>query len=140
MLVAALAVLGAAGTARPRAPAMVGGAGPRFHQPDRHRRPEAKAVFTRTLRMGCRGNDVTTLQTWLTDVGYAVPATGRFDAVTKLAVKRFQTGRHLAPPSGSVGNAHGGRAAGRREERQPRSTALDTPRLHGRHRARWCSR
>ncbi len=31
-------------------------------------------VFTRTLRKGQHGADVTTLQSWLTDVGYQVPA------------------------------------------------------------------
>ena len=105
MLVAALAVLGAAGTAAAAGTGMVGGAGlVGSGNPTGIVDPEAKAVFSRTLRMGCRGNDVTTLQTWLSDVGYAVPVTGRFDAVTKLAVKRFQLARHLAPASGTVGN------------------------------------
>ena len=105
MLVAALAVLGAAGTAAAAGTGMVGGAGlVGSGNPTGIVDPEAKAVFSRTLRMGCHGNDVTTLQTWLSDVGYAVPVTGSFDAVTKLAVKRFQLARHLAPASGTVGN------------------------------------
>jgi peptidoglycan hydrolase-like protein with peptidoglycan-binding domain len=105
MLVAALAVLGAAGTAAAAGTGMVGGAGlVGSGNPTGIVAPEAKAVFSRTLRMGCHGNDVTTLQTWLSDVGYAVPVTGSFDAVTKLAVKRFQLARHLAPASGTVGN------------------------------------
>jgi hypothetical protein len=88
MLVAALAVLGAAGTAAAAGTGMVGGAGlVGSGTPTGIVDPSAKAVFSRTLRMGCHGNDVTTLQTWLSDVGYAVPVTGRFDAVTKLAVK-----------------------------------------------------
>jgi peptidoglycan hydrolase-like protein with peptidoglycan-binding domain len=105
MLVAALAVLGAAGTAAAASTGMVGGAGlVGSGNPTGIVDPGAKAVFGRTLRMGCHGNDVTTLQTWLSDVGYAVPVTGRFDAVTKLAVKRFQLARRLAPASGTVGN------------------------------------
>ena len=105
MLVAALAVLGAAGTAAAAGTGMVGGAGlVGSGNPTGIVNPEAKAVFSRTLRMGCHGNDVTTLQTWLSDVGDAVPVTGSFDAVTKLAVKRFQLARHLAPASGTVGN------------------------------------
>ena len=105
MLVAALAVLGAAGTAAAAGTGMVGGAGlVGSGNPTGIVDPGARAVFSRTLRMGCHGNDVTTLQTWLSDVGYAVPVTGRFDTVTKLAVKRFQLARHLAPASGTVGN------------------------------------
>jgi murein DD-endopeptidase MepM/ murein hydrolase activator NlpD len=111
MLVAALAVLGAAGTAaaagstRAASSGMVGGVGlVGSANPTGIVDPSAKAVFSRTLRMGCHGNDVTTLQTWLSDVGYSIPVTGRFDAVTKLAVKRFQLARNLAPASGTVGN------------------------------------
>jgi murein DD-endopeptidase MepM/ murein hydrolase activator NlpD len=64
----------------------------------------AQAVFTRTLRRGDHGTDVTTLQTWLGDVGYVIPVTGRFDVMTKQAVKRFQLAKHLAPASGTVGS------------------------------------
>ena len=60
-------------------------------------------VFTRTLRRNDRGADVKTLQTWLTDVGYTVPATGFFGSMTKAAVKRFQRRHHLRPSSGTVG-------------------------------------
>jgi peptidoglycan hydrolase-like protein with peptidoglycan-binding domain len=105
MLVAALAVLGAAGTAAAAGTELVGGAGlVGSANPTGIVGTDAKAVFGRTLRLGTRGNDVTTLQTWLSDVGYAVPVTGRFDTVTKLAVKRFQLARRLAPASGTVGN------------------------------------
>jgi peptidoglycan hydrolase-like protein with peptidoglycan-binding domain len=105
MLVAALAVLGAAGTAAAAGPGVVGGVGlVGSANPTGIVDPGAKAVFSRTLRLGCHGNDVTTLQTWLSDVGYSIPVTGRFDAVTKLAVKRFQVARSLAPASGTVGN------------------------------------
>ena len=128
-LVAALAVLGAAGTAaaasfgaagssRPAAgsgaagssgtsvvSATVGGVGlVGSANPSGIVAPKAKAVFSRTLRMGDRGNDVTTLQAWLSDVGYVVPVTGRFEVITKRAVRRFQVAKRLAPASGTVGN------------------------------------
>jgi peptidoglycan hydrolase-like protein with peptidoglycan-binding domain len=60
-------------------------------------------VFTRTLRRGQRGADIRTLQTWLSDVGYAVPATGWFGPMTEGAVKSFQAGKRLRPVSGTVG-------------------------------------
>jgi peptidoglycan hydrolase-like protein with peptidoglycan-binding domain len=65
--------------------------------------PASAAVFTRTLRRGCHGADVKTLQVWLTDVGYSVPATGFFGSMTKAAVKRFQRLHRLRPASGTVG-------------------------------------
>jgi peptidoglycan hydrolase-like protein with peptidoglycan-binding domain len=61
------------------------------------------AVFTRTLRKGQSGADVKTLQTWLSDVGSKVPATGYFGTMTKSAVLRFQLAHRLYPASGSVG-------------------------------------
>lgn len=60
-------------------------------------------VFTRVLRKGTRGADVKTLQTWLTDVGFSVPVTGYFGAMTQSAVKSFQQSYHLSPASGTVG-------------------------------------
>jgi peptidoglycan hydrolase-like protein with peptidoglycan-binding domain len=65
--------------------------------------PTSSPVFTRTLRRNDRGADVKTLQTWLTDVGYPVPATGFFGPMTKAAVKRFQRAHRLFPSSGTVG-------------------------------------
>jgi peptidoglycan hydrolase-like protein with peptidoglycan-binding domain len=61
------------------------------------------SVFTRTLRQGESGADVKTLQKWLTDAGYKVPATGYFGSMTKGAVVRFQTAHGLAPVTGVVG-------------------------------------
>jgi peptidoglycan hydrolase-like protein with peptidoglycan-binding domain len=66
--------------------------------------PNGKSVFARTLRRGQHGSDVRTLQTWLSDVGFSVPATGYFGPMTKQAVTSFQVAKHLSPPSGSVGN------------------------------------
>jgi peptidoglycan hydrolase-like protein with peptidoglycan-binding domain len=63
----------------------------------------AAGVFTRTLRRGERGNDVKTLQIWLTDIGYGVPATGYFGSMTQGAVKRFQATKGLRPVTGDVG-------------------------------------
>ncbi|HZU61153.1 MAG TPA: peptidoglycan-binding protein [Solirubrobacteraceae bacterium] len=54
------------------------------------------SVFTRLLRYGDRGNDVKTLQSWLTEVGYPVPNTGYFGPITLRAVKSFQRAHHLA--------------------------------------------
>ena len=65
--------------------------------------PTSAPVFTRTLRRNDRGADVKTLQTWLTDVGYPVPATGFFGPMTRAAVKRFQRAHRLFPASGTVG-------------------------------------
>jgi peptidoglycan hydrolase-like protein with peptidoglycan-binding domain len=65
-------------------------------------------VFSRTLRLGQRGNDIKTLQTWLDDVGYLVPENGYFGAPTKVAVKAFQVANALAPASGSVGDRTAG--------------------------------
>ncbi|MGZ4274837.1 MAG: peptidoglycan-binding protein [Solirubrobacteraceae bacterium] len=105
MLVAALAVLGAAGTAAAASSGGVGGVGlVGSSNPTGIVDSGAKAVFARTLRMGDRGDDVTTLQTWLSAVGYVVPVTGRFDTVTKVAVKNFQQAKQLYPASGTVGN------------------------------------
>jgi peptidoglycan hydrolase-like protein with peptidoglycan-binding domain len=64
----------------------------------------AGAIFTRTLRRGQQGSDIKTLQTWLTDVGFTVPATGYFGSMTRQAVRQFQLNSGLKPPSGTVGN------------------------------------
>jgi Putative peptidoglycan binding domain len=61
------------------------------------------SVFTHTLRKGQTGADVKTLQIWLSDVGYKLPATGFFGTMTKSAVRRFQVAHRLYPASGSVG-------------------------------------
>ena len=65
--------------------------------------PMSAPVFTRTLRRNKRGADVKALQTWLTDIGYSLPATGFFGPMTTAAVKRFQRAHQLFPASGTVG-------------------------------------
>jgi len=64
----------------------------------------SSSVFTRTLRRGESGADVKTLQTWLTDVGYSVPATGYFGTMTRAAVIQFKTAQSLTPANGLVGS------------------------------------
>jgi peptidoglycan hydrolase-like protein with peptidoglycan-binding domain len=61
------------------------------------------SVFSRTLRRGDQGDDVKTLQTWLTEVGYPVSIDGDFGPLTQAAVKRFQGDHHLSPVTGVVG-------------------------------------
>jgi peptidoglycan hydrolase-like protein with peptidoglycan-binding domain len=100
-LLTALALLGLVGAAS----AASGGAG--LITPNAPRgivNPNGKSVFARTLRKGQRGTDVRTLQTWLTDIGYSVPQTGYFGAMTKTAVTGFQVAKHLTPASGAVGD------------------------------------
>ncbi len=59
--------------------------------------------FSRTLRKGESGQDVKTLQTWLSEVGFVVSETGYFGNMTQQAVRRFQRAHALIPASGSVG-------------------------------------
>ena len=67
------------------------------------RASSATSVFTRKLRRGERGADVKTLQTWLTDIGYGVPATGYFGQMTLAAVQTFQQSKGFVPATGVVG-------------------------------------
>jgi peptidoglycan hydrolase-like protein with peptidoglycan-binding domain len=60
-------------------------------------------VFTRTLRRGDSGKDVKTLQSWLTEIGYALPDSGYFGSETQTAVKDFQRTHGLRPVTGVVG-------------------------------------
>lgn len=62
-----------------------------------------RSVFARTLRRGQHGQDVRTLQSWLTDVGYAVPNTGYFGSMTQSAVRNYQRSHRLRPANGAVG-------------------------------------
>lgn len=85
-----------AGFLAPAAAWAASSTGPRAHA------SKSTSVFRRTLRRGDRGSDVKTLQNWLTDVGYRVPATGYFGAITRRAVWNFQEVDGI-PPSGRVG-------------------------------------
>jgi peptidoglycan hydrolase-like protein with peptidoglycan-binding domain len=75
--------------------------------PQNPRGYDAKAVvytsFARVLRKGMRGQDVKTLQTWLSELGFPVSQTGYFGPATKAAVKQFQRSHKLRPASGTVG-------------------------------------
>ncbi len=58
--------------------------------------------FTRTLWIGAVGQDVKTLQTWLTETGYRIHASGTFGPKTARAVKSFQRA-HKLQANGIVG-------------------------------------
>jgi peptidoglycan hydrolase-like protein with peptidoglycan-binding domain len=87
------------------------------------------AVFTRTLHKGQRGADVKTLQTWLTDVGYPVPATGYFGSMTKAAVIGFKTAENLSPVTGIVGRLAAAALLTAVKQTAQGSGVLDTPGL-----------
>ena len=96
----------------------------------RHRQGQpSTSVFTRTLRRVSAGADVKTLQTWLTDVGYTVPATGYFGSMTKAAVIQFQTAMSLAPVTGVVGRLTAATLLAQVKKTAQGSGVLDTPGL-----------
>jgi peptidoglycan hydrolase-like protein with peptidoglycan-binding domain len=68
--------------------------------------PAASSMtFTRSLKVGSKGADVTALQTWLIAKGYAIPAgaTGYFGAQTKAAVAAYQSANGITPAVGYFG-------------------------------------
>jgi peptidoglycan hydrolase-like protein with peptidoglycan-binding domain len=84
------------------------------------------ALFARTLRLGERGADVKTLQTWLTDVGDMVPATGYFGSMTRAAVMQFKTTENIAPVTGVVGRRTAERLLAAVNQTAQGSGVLDT--------------
>jgi peptidoglycan hydrolase-like protein with peptidoglycan-binding domain len=87
----------------------------------------SSSVFTRTLRKGDSGADVKTLQTWLSDVGDTVPATGYFGSMTKGAVVQFQSAMSLSPVTGVVGRATAAALLAQVKKTAKGSGVLDTP-------------
>jgi peptidoglycan hydrolase-like protein with peptidoglycan-binding domain len=59
--------------------------------------------FARTLRVGDHGNDVRTLQSWLSAVGIKTGVDGGFGAATRQSAARFQSAAGLRPVTGVVG-------------------------------------
>jgi peptidoglycan hydrolase-like protein with peptidoglycan-binding domain len=93
----------------PAAAAQAGGSGGAGIVPPQSPRGfDSRAVvyshFTRALHVGVSGQDVKTLQTWLTEAGYPVPETGYFGSMTQQAVQAFQRTNGLHPISGVVGS------------------------------------
>jgi peptidoglycan hydrolase-like protein with peptidoglycan-binding domain len=85
------------------------------------------SVFTRTLRKGESGTDVKTLQTWLTDVGYTVPATGYFGSMTRAAVIEFKTAQNVTPANGVVGRRAAALLLAKVKATAQGSGVVDTP-------------
>ena len=65
----------------------------------------ASATFTRDLTIGSTGADVTALQNWLINKGYAIAAgaTGYFGAQTQAALAKYQAAKNISPAAGYFG-------------------------------------
>jgi peptidoglycan hydrolase-like protein with peptidoglycan-binding domain len=56
----------------------------------------SEAFGSRTLEQGMSGNDVSTLQKWLTIAGFKTPVVGNFGPITAGNVRRFERAHNLA--------------------------------------------
>jgi hypothetical protein len=66
----------------------------------------SSGTFSRTLKYGSSGSDVTALQELLTSQGYySGPITGFFGRQTQAAVKKYQTAHGISPANSVVGPA-----------------------------------
>jgi murein DD-endopeptidase MepM/ murein hydrolase activator NlpD len=129
LLRAAMVLLPAAFALLPAAAARAGGSGGAGIVPPQSPRGfDSRAVvyshFTRALHVGISGQDVKTLQTWLTEAGYPVPETGYFGSMTQQAVQDFQRANRLHPVSGVVGSKTTSMLIQRVREATSRNAAL----------------
>jgi peptidoglycan hydrolase-like protein with peptidoglycan-binding domain len=86
----------------PATPAMAATGGGSFTASGRSSN-SSSSPFRRWLRVGDRGSDVKTLQTWLNAVGAHTKIDGDFESGTQKAVVRFQLAVPLSPAKGVVG-------------------------------------
>jgi peptidoglycan hydrolase-like protein with peptidoglycan-binding domain len=63
----------------------------------------SSSPFSRTLRRGQHGKDISTLQSMLDQIGYEIAINGYFGPATQAAVKGFQVHHNLRPATGVVG-------------------------------------
>jgi peptidoglycan hydrolase-like protein with peptidoglycan-binding domain len=67
------------------------------------------SIYTRNLDIGSTGDDVRSLQSFLTSKGYTVPSTGYFGPLTQSALAKFQKDNGISPAVGYFGPVTRGR-------------------------------